>query len=90
MTMKGVSTLCFIGHYHINPSVQQFGLLVKTLLKIFKKPIENRNKYFCSNNRKTHFEALEIAMTFCAEKIESGNYNRSSAPVEPNLLYKID
>ena len=47
----------------------EFGLLVNTPLIYFKKAIEkSKQAIFGSKCMKTHLEALETAMTFCAVK----------------------
>ena len=59
----------FFGHYHSNPSVQQFSLLVNIQLTNFKKSIENIIQYFFSKKRENCLEALEMIMTFIAVKM---------------------
>ena len=84
--MEGTVYFAFFGHYHNNPSVQQFGLLINIQLTIFKKSIENINQYFCSKKRENYFKALEMTMTFVAVKMNQA----MQLIIEPNLLHMID
>ena len=53
---------------HCQPSVSELWVLVNRLLTNLKKVIENLKNHFISEERKSHHEAVQTALTFCAVK----------------------
>ena len=53
---------------HCQPSVSELGVLVNRPLTNLKKATEKLMNHFISEERKSHHEAVQIALTFCAVK----------------------
>ena len=53
---------------HCQPSVSELGVLVNRPLTNLKKATEKLTNHFISEERKSHHEAVQTALTFCAVK----------------------
>ena len=53
---------------HCQPSVSELGVLVNRLLTNLKQTTEKLKNHFISEERKSHHEAVQTELTFCAVK----------------------